>query len=80
MKNFKVGNVKMNMEPNGFPKGFILKRELMIKECRYILKKFIGLDICDLDCFDEKWEYDSYNEELKRTLINGWRVNVRMII
>ena len=71
MKKFNIGTVRMEMESNGFPKGFILKRELTLRECRYILKTLFGIDINDADCFNYAYEYKSYNDALKQD-VNGW--------
>lgn len=71
MKKFNIGTIKMKMNSNGFPKGFILKRELTLRECRYILKTLLGIDINDADCFVDKYEYKSYNVTLKQD-VNDW--------
>jgi len=71
MKRFDIGFVKMNMETNGFPKGLILKRELNLRECKYIMTKLLGIVINDRDCFEDKWEYDEYNNGLVSD-VNKW--------
>lgn len=61
----------MQMHSNGFPKGFVLKRELDIRECRYILKNLLGIEIqTKEDCYDAE-EYKEYNEGIKFN-VNGW--------
>lgn len=73
MKKFNLGTIKVEMESNGFPKGLILKRELNVRECRYILHNLIGIRIRTLDdCYDRE-EYFDYNNELQ-TKVNGWLV------
>lgn len=41
MKKYNIGVVKMTMETNGFPKGFILKRKPTIREAMYILENLL---------------------------------------
>lgn len=70
-KKFDIGNVIMQIHSNGFPKGFILKRELNIRECRYILKNLLGIEVITKeDCYDAE-EYKEINEEIKYK-VNGW--------
>lgn len=46
MKNFNIGVVKLQMDPIGsFPKGFILKRDLTIKESEFIMRNLLGIDV-----------------------------------
>ena len=71
-KKFNVGTVVMELQ-NGdtVPKGLVLKRELNIRECRYIMKNLLMIDInTEEDCFDSD-EYKEYNSELKKT-VNDW--------
>lgn len=71
MKKYNLGTVKLEMESNGFPKGLILKRELTIRECRYILHNLLGIEIqTKEDCYDTE-EYKDYNGELRYN-VNGW--------
>lgn len=73
MKKYNLGTVKVEMEANGFPKGLILKRELTIRECRYIMRNLLGIEISTLeDCYDRE-EYSDYNNELQ-TNVNSWLV------
>lgn len=70
-KRFNIGTVKMQMHSNGFTKGFILKRELDVKECRYILKNLLGIEVqTKEDCYDSE-EYKDYNGELRYN-VNRW--------
>lgn len=68
MKNFNVGVVKMKMETNGYPKGFILKRDLTIKETKFIMRNLLGIDVLTKEDFEYAEEYKEYNEELKNTV------------
>lgn len=58
-KTFNIGKVFLEMHDNGFPKGFILKRDLTYKECSYILKNLLGIwHTTKEDCSDEEdWKY-----------------------
>ena len=58
MKNYNIGKIKMTMETNGFPKGLILNRELTIRECRYILKTLLGINISIKEDFYDIEEYN----------------------
>lgn len=58
------------MESNGFPKGFILKRDLTVRECRYILYSLLGINIATKDDLDDE-EYREQNEEYVQT-VNAW--------
>lgn len=71
-KKFNVGTVLMELQKGGtVPKGLVLKRELNIRECRYIMKKLLMIDInTEEDCYDSE-EYKEYNSELKKT-VNDW--------
>lgn len=71
MKKYNLGTVKMTLESNGFPKGLILKRDLTTRECRYILRTLLGIDIITKDeAYDIK-EYEEQNNEYTRT-VNDW--------
>lgn len=71
MKKYNLGTIKMEMETNGFPKGFILKRYLTVKECRYIMKNLLGIEIqTKEECYDTE-EYREYNQELV-SVVNKW--------
>ena len=74
-KQFKISPFKMEMEKNGFVKGFILKRELTYKECAHITRDLLGIDFSlILDDLDSKEDKDDYKEELIEDvtfLLNG---------
>ncbi len=69
-KTFDIGKVKLIMEANGFPKGFILKRDLNIRECRYILYSLLGINIATKEDLDNE-EYQEQNDEYVQT-VNAW--------
>ncbi len=69
-KTYNIGKVKLTMESNGFPKGFILKRDLNVRECRYILYTLLGINIATKEDLDKE-EYQEQNEEYVQT-VNAW--------
>ncbi len=71
MKRFNVGTIKMNIQENGFPKGLVLNRELTIRECRYIMRELLGIDIQTIDCFEFSEDYKDYNTDLCKD-VNNW--------
>lgn len=71
MKKFNIGTIKINMQSNGFAKGLVLNRELTVRECRYIMRELLGIDIQDSDCFEFSEEYKDYNTELCND-VNNW--------
>lgn len=70
-KKFDVGLIKMELQPNGFVKGLVLKRDLTIRECKHIMKNILGIDFFDRDCFEDQTEYKEFNENLVRD-VNDW--------
>lgn len=69
MKNYNIGIVKMTMESNGFPKGFILKREPTIREAMYILENILGFAVGDYkDWFDDKEERKDFRKDCQSVL------------
>ncbi len=70
-KIFNIGKIKLSMESNGFPKGFLMKRNLNTKECRHIMLQLLGIEIQTREDFEEQWEYDDYNKELCND-VNNW--------
>lgn len=70
-KTYNIGSVKLNLEPNGFPKGLILNRDLTVKESRHIMYHLLGININTLDEYDDKDEYKEYNDELTNN-VNSW--------
>lgn len=69
-KIYNIGKVKMTMESNGFPKGFVLKRDLTVRECRHILYSLLGINIATKEDLDNE-EYKEQNEEYVQT-VNAW--------
>ena len=70
-KKFDVGIVKMDLLPNGFVKGFALKRDASVRECKHIMKNILGIDFFDRDCFEDQSEYKEFNENLVHD-VNAW--------
>ena len=65
-KNYKIGTVRITMETNGFPKGFVLKREPTIRESMYILQKILGFANDDYkDWFDDTIERQDYRKQCR---------------
>lgn len=64
MKNkLNIGIVSLTMASNGFPKGFILKREPTVSETMHILQKILGFANEDYkDWFDSEEEREDYRE------------------
>lgn len=71
MKILNLGKVKLTMHDNGFPKGFILKRELTVREARYLMSQLLGIDISERDDFESQEEYKEYNDGLCQD-VNDW--------
>lgn len=66
MKKYNIGVVKLAMMPNGFPKGFILKREPTVKETMHILQNILGFANKDYNTwFDDKLEIEDYRKQCK---------------
>lgn len=58
---YSIGNIILTLETNGFPKGFVLKREPTIKESMYILQNILGFANEDYkEWFDDKEERQDY--------------------
>lgn len=70
-KKFDVGLIKMELQPDGFVKGLVLKRDLTIRECKHIVKKCLGIDYFESDCFEEQCKYKEINEKLVCD-VNAW--------
>lgn len=73
MKKYNLGTIKVEMKDNGFPNGLILNRELTLRECRYILRNLLGIEIGTLEDFYDREEYSDYNDGLKKD-VNEWMV------
>lgn len=75
MKNrqIKIEPFKMVCDSfsKGFDRGFVIKREVNIKEARYILKTLLGIEIYDRDDCEDNEEYKYYNEDLVND-VNDW--------
>lgn len=78
MKTFIIGNIKAEMHPNGFVKGFILKRELTVQECRHIMKAFLGINVATRKDMYSAEDYSDYNQELTKT-VNNWLKEILMM-
>lgn len=69
MKRYNIGTVKMTMETNGFPKGFILKREPTLRETMYILSNILGFAVDDYkDWFEDKEERQGFRKDCQSAL------------
>lgn len=72
-KRFNIKPLKMEMERNGFIKGFNLKRDLTYSECAHILRNLLGIDINKReDCYDNE-EWQEYRDEIISD-VNAWLV------
>ena len=71
-KKFNVGTVVMEIPKGDYiPKGLVLKRELTIREGRYIVGNLLMIGInSEEDCYDSE-EYKEYNSELQK-VVNDW--------
>ena len=70
-KNRTINLRKFKMKSDNFDRGFVLKRDLTLREARFILKNLLGIVISNrADCFDLD-EYKDYNEELLKD-VTGW--------
>lgn len=70
-KKFNIGTVKIMMETNGFPKGFILKRDLTLRECKHILGNLLGIELFTHEDFYDNEEY-RYKMDEYRDTVNAW--------
>ena len=71
MKTYKLGDVKMVMENNGYIKGFPLKRELDYREAKDVLDALLGFNILTSEDFEDTYEYKDYKEGLTKD-VNNW--------
>lgn len=44
-KTYNIGTVKMAMMSNGYPQGFVLKREPTVREAMHILRNILGFNV-----------------------------------
>lgn len=71
MKTFNIGTIKMGVESNGCLKGFALKRDLTVRECKHILGNLLGYNLNTLeDCYDKE-DYRNYNKDIANN-VNQW--------
>lgn len=70
---FRKVNLSFNVyvEDNGFDNGFVLKRNVTIREAKYIMKDILGIQILTIDDFQDKNEYIDYNRQLALD-VNCW--------
>lgn len=71
MKNYNVGEISLIEEKDDYPRGLNLKRELTLKECKYILENILKIDFADKTMFGCKEEFDDYKKQIV-FLINSW--------
>lgn len=64
MKKINIGEVNMISCNNGTIKGFQLKRELTLREVKYIMGRLLGFSIFSRDDFETAKEYRKYNDQL----------------
>lgn len=69
MESYDLGIVKLTEGSCG--KGLILKRELSLEECNYILSDILGIELLTREDFDEVEEYQEQMNEYKDT-VNSW--------
>lgn len=68
-KLYNIGTVRLTMENNGFPKGFILKREPNTREAMYILENILGFAVGDYkEWFDDKEERQDFRKDCQSAL------------
>lgn len=70
-KNFNIGIVRMSIKTNEFPKGLILKRDLTLRECKYILGNLLGIELFTHEDFNDNEEYQDRMNEYCDT-VNAW--------
>ena len=69
MESYNLGIIKMTTGKVG--KGLILKRELSLDECKYILSEIFGIKLYTREDFDDEEEYQEQMDKYKDT-INAW--------
>ena len=70
-KKFNIDSVKLEIQDNGFPKGLVLKRDLNVREAKHLMRKFLGIDVNGAEEFENKDEYNDYNNSLVSD-VNSW--------
>lgn len=73
IKKVKLPEVKLIVEDDKLFSGIVLKRELTLKECRFIMENILGIVLETRDEFDEEEEYNEYNDNLVGD-VNSWLV------
>lgn len=66
---YNLGIVKMTTGESG--RGLILKRELSLDECKYILSEIFGIKLYTREDFDDEEEYIEQNLEYQK-VVNKW--------
>lgn len=66
---YNLGIVKMTTGESG--RGLILKRELSLDECKYILFEIFGIKLYIREDFDDEEEYIEQNLEYQK-VVNKW--------
>lgn len=69
MGSYDLGIVKLTEGSCG--KGLVLKRELSLEECKYILSDILGIELYTREDFDDSEEYQEQMDEYKDT-VNSW--------
>lgn len=69
MESYNLGIIKMTTGKVG--KGLILKRELSLDECKYILSEIFRFESYTLEDFYDEEEYQEQMDEYKDT-VNAW--------
>ena len=69
MESYNLGIIKMTTGKVG--KGLILKRELSLDECKYILSEIFRFELYTREDFDDEEEYQEQMDKYKDT-INAW--------
>ena len=69
MESYNLGIIKMTTGESG--RGLILKRELSLDECKYILSEIFGITLYTREDFDDEEEYQEQMDKYKDT-INTW--------
>lgn len=74
MKNktqvFKLSPIKVKVMANGFYCGLVRKRDITIREARYILNKIFKIEIMTTEDLEPD-DYKEYNENLL-DIVQGW--------
>lgn len=69
MESYNLGIIKMTT--GKVDKGLILKRELSLDECKYILSEIFRFESYTLEDFYDEEEYQEQMDEYKDT-VNAW--------